>query len=390
MKKTVLIVGVVLQVLFVATLGFGQTKPVVNEWQVSFLNSLTGPIASIGAYLQWGAQRAATEINQAGGIAGKPVKVIGVDTAVDPQKGTVEMARIVKDSLVALGPVSEAVIMAAMPIAVENQMMSMTATTSYEYASKFFPWTVAWFPPYPVRLPPVIKAWVKQYSDMKSVVQFTENFGVWPMMAESHVAGLKAANINVLKTVEVPSDAVTFGPLVVKALEQKPDGIIFSCNGEKIAKIIKELKSRGWTKMNHMLVFSSGDDAPLYTTGGADINGVQVYNYINPEVDNPRWNAFKTAFMKDHNGMAPFSLSTNYYDALFMVKEAIEKTGVTGDPKKLKEERKKIADYCANVKNFNGIMFNWDMKDGVPTNKPIYLFEIQGGKKKFVQEIRPS
>jgi len=62
-------------------------------------------------------------------------------------------------------------------------------------------------------------------------------------MADAHVAGLKEAGANVLKPVEVPTDAVTFGPLVVKALEQKPDGIIFACNAEKIAKMIKELKT---------------------------------------------------------------------------------------------------------------------------------------------------
>jgi len=367
-----------------------QTQPVVSEWQIPFLNCLTGPIASIGGYLQWGAERAAWEINQAGGIAGKPVRVIGVDTSNDPQKGTVEMARLVKDSLVSLGPVPEPVIMAAMPIAVENEMMSVTATTSYEYASKFFPWTVSWFPPTPKRLPPVITAWAKQYPDVKQVVQFVENYGPWPGMAEAHTVGLKAADVKVLSPIEVPSDAVTFGPLVVKALDQKPDGIIFVCNGEKIAKIVKELKSRGWQKTNHLLVFSTGDDASLYTTGGEDINGVQVYNYINPGVDTPRWNAFKAAFMQAHNGMLPFSLSPNYYDAVYMIKEAIEKTGVTGDPKKLKEERKKIADYCANMKNFQGLMFSWNMQDGVPTNKPVYLFEIESGKKKLVQEVRPQ
>ena len=42
---------------------------------------------------------------------------------------------------------------------------------------------------------------------------------------------------------------VAGNPLVVKALEQKPDGIVFVCNAEKIAKIIKELRARGWTKM---------------------------------------------------------------------------------------------------------------------------------------------
>jgi branched-chain amino acid transport system substrate-binding protein len=41
------------------------------------------------------------------------------------------------------------------------------------------------------------------------------------------------------------------------------------------------------------------------------------------------------------------------------------------------------------MKNFEGLLFNWDMSNGVPTNKPTYLFEIQDGKKKLAKEIRP-
>ena len=106
----------------------GCQQPAPKEWTIPFLNSLTGAIASIGEYLEWGAERAAKEINDAGGIKGKPVRIVGVDTALDPQKGSTEMARLVKDTLVALGPVPEPVIMAAMPIAVENGMPSITAT----------------------------------------------------------------------------------------------------------------------------------------------------------------------------------------------------------------------------------------------------------------------
>jgi hypothetical protein len=40
------------------------------------------------------------------------------------------------------------------------------------------------------------------------------------------------------------------------------------------------------------------------------------------------------------------------------------------------------------MKNFEGLLFNWDMSDGVPTNKPGYLFQIQDGRKKLVKEIR--
>jgi branched-chain amino acid transport system substrate-binding protein len=367
--------------------GSGEAGAVIDEWEIPFLNALTGPIASIGEYLHWGAERAAFEINQAGGIAGVPVKVIGVDTALEPQKGVVEMGRIVEWALVALGPVPEPVIMAAAPIAVENEMMTVTATTSLEYAEQFFPWSISWFPATADRLPPLARDWARDYG-VKKVVQFVGIFGPWPGMAASHVIGIEKAGASHLGDVEVPQDAVTFGPLVVKALDMNPDGIIISCWPGSAAKIVQELKSRGWTDMEKILLFSSADDAALYTTGGSDLNGTIIYNYINVDQDAPRWNAFKEAYEKDHNGLQPPSLSTNYYDAVYMIKRAIEETGVTGDPTKLKEERKLVAEAMLNMKNFEGLLFNWNMSDGIPTNKPGYLFQIQDGRKKLVKEIR--
>ena len=52
---------VALVAITAATLGFATGKPEVKEWTVPFLNALTGPIASIGEYLDWGAQQAARE-----------------------------------------------------------------------------------------------------------------------------------------------------------------------------------------------------------------------------------------------------------------------------------------------------------------------------------------
>ena len=157
---------------------------------------------------------------------------------------------------------------------------------------------------------------------------------------------------------------------------------------ESLQECSRELKNRGWEDMSKLLIFNSADDAPLYSTGGDTLNGSMIYNYINPNIDSPRWNAFKEAYAADHDGPSPPSLSTHYYDAVYMIKEAIEETGVTGDPDKLMEERKKIAEYSRNVKNFEGLMFTWSMKDGVPTDKPLYLLEIQNGQKELVKEVR--
>jgi branched-chain amino acid transport system substrate-binding protein len=361
----------------------------VEKWEIPFLNVLTGPIASIGEYLQWGAERAAEEINAAGGIAGKPVEIIRIDTGMSPEKGSVEMAKVVeKDYLAVLGPVPEPVIMAACPISVEAEMLAFTATTSFEYAVQFFPWSVSWFAKTEEKLPPIVYVWAKKHPDMKKVVQFVENYGVWRGMADAHKIGLEKAGVQILPDVDVPLDAVTFGPLIVKALAQKPDGIIFACNAEKVAKIIIELKNRGWGDMSKLLVFSSADDAALYTTGGSNINGINIYNYVDPNLNTKRWQDFRQAFKDDHEGIEPFSLSPNYYDAVYMIKEAIEAEGLTGDPKKLKAERKALADYARNVQDFEGLFFSWTNKDGVPTDKPVYLFEIQDGKKIFIETVK--
>lgn len=394
--KKVIVLSMILLLATSAIWAAGQKEEASTEdfvatvWEIPFLNSLTGPIASIGEYLQWGAERAAWEINEAGGINGIPVKVIGIDTALSPEIGTVEMAKLAEKALVAMGPVPEPVIMAAMPIAVRSGLYSFTATTSYEYAVQFFPWSISWFSPTDEKLPPVVTAWANKNSDMKNVVQFVENYGAWPGMAKAHEIGLKAAGVNILKEIQVPTDAVTFGPLVVKALSKNPDGIIFAANAEKVAKIILELQSRGWTDNSKILIFSSADDGALYTTGGKNINGVMIYNYVDPNLDTPRWQAFREAFKADHDGMEPFSLSPNYYDAVYMIKRAIEETGITGNPAKLKEERILIRDFCNEIQNFEGLFFDWSNKGGIPLDKPLFLFEIQDGQKVLVEKVIPS
>ena len=146
---------------------FGQEVK-VEEWNIPFLNSVTGPIASIGEYMSWSAYRAAEEINAAGGVRGVPIKIDVIDTGVDKDKAMEEMAKLVDSALVVMGPVPEACIMAAVPIAVKAGLFSMVSSTSYEYAVEYFPWTLSWYPKTEEKLP-ITAAWAKLHPDMKTV-----------------------------------------------------------------------------------------------------------------------------------------------------------------------------------------------------------------------------
>ena len=372
--------------LFLAIFSFSVIASDQKEgiWEIDFLNSLTGPIASIGNYMSWSAQRAAREINGAGGIAGKPVVVIEHDTGDSPEKAINQMAKIVDHALVVMGPVPEVCFQAAMPLAVEKGLFCMPASTSYEITINYFPWSISWFPPTEQVLPGVTKTWAELQGSLQRVVQFTEKQAAWPHMAAFHSAGLSQAGVREAIELEVPRDAIMFDSLVVKALSREPDGFILTCNSEKAAKIVIALHKQGWLDFSKILIFSSADDTSLYTTAGQFLNGCYIYNYIDPNSQNPRWISFQEDYKKEHSGLEPSSLSTIYYDCVYMIKEAIENSGISGDKDRLEEERVKIRDYCRNVKSFQGIQQTWDMDKGVPSKKGAFLFIIQDNKKEFI------
>lgn len=372
--------------LFLAIFSFSVIASDQKEdiWEIDFLNSLTGPVASIGNYMSWSTQRAAREINGAGGIAGKPVVVIEHDTGDSPEKAINQMAKIADHALVVMGPVPEVCIQAAMPLAVEKGLFCMLASTSYEITINYFPWSISWFPPTEQVLPGVTKTWAELQGSLQRVVQFTEKQAVWPQMAEFHASGLTRAGVREVIEVEVPRDAIMFDSLVVKALSREPDGFILTCNSEKAAKIVIALHKQGWLDFSKILIFSSADDTSLYTTAGQFLNGCYIYNYIDPNSQNPRWISFQEDYKKEHSGLEPSSLSTIYYDCVYMIKEAIENSGISGDKDRLEEERVKIRDYCRNVKSFQGIQQTWDMDKGVPSEKGAFLFIIQDNKKEFI------
>jgi hypothetical protein len=75
---------------------------------------------------------------------------------------------------------------------------------------------------------------------------------------------------------------------------------------------------------------------------------------------------------------------------IYMIKAAIEKTGVTGDPAKLKEERIKVRDYAINQKGFKGMDATYDIVNGLAVGYPQRLFQIKNDEAVLVEELKPK
>src|SRR6187399_796052 len=100
----------------------GQQRQTPTEMVIGEFGSLTGTTATFGISTKNGIDMAVDDINKAGGLLGKKVRVIVEDDQGKPEEAqTVVTKLITKDQVVAiLGEVASSRTMAAAPVAQQN------------------------------------------------------------------------------------------------------------------------------------------------------------------------------------------------------------------------------------------------------------------------------
>ena len=106
MKNAKILFGIVLAFLIACTPSENVAKP-IQEIEVGVIAPLTGHVARFGEYMREGIELAVEEINAAGGVDGKQIKLIYEDTKCIDLKGTTAALKKLKevdDVIAVLGP----------------------------------------------------------------------------------------------------------------------------------------------------------------------------------------------------------------------------------------------------------------------------------------------
>ena len=101
---------------------------------------LSGPVSAIGSHLRDGLQLAMDDINAAGGIHGRKIKLIVEDSTFDPKKAVLATQKLVnQDKVFALiAPLGSAPVQASMNIALEQDVPLLFAGTPADFTYKPF------------------------------------------------------------------------------------------------------------------------------------------------------------------------------------------------------------------------------------------------------------
>jgi branched-chain amino acid transport system substrate-binding protein len=204
--------------------------------------------------------------------------------------------------------------------------------------------------------------------DAKDAVSSFDGKSIFPVL-------LKERGVEVLDTVSFQTGDIDYSAQVTRAKALNPDAIVVSALYNEAAHTVSEVRKQGMTQP---IVGGVGIDDPRFIQiGGAATEGVYAaFDFFteNPKQSVAEWVADYVRQFK----AKPSNAAGEMYDTLYLMRECIKTTGVTGND--VKGDRVKLRDCWATMKNREAPLTGETSidKDGDGTRIPTVL-EVRNG-----------
>jgi branched-chain amino acid transport system substrate-binding protein len=354
-----------------------------NPIKIGWIGALSGVLAPYGLEDKRGVEFAAEAINAAGGINGRKLDVIYVDSKFDAAFAVQSVQRFaLQDQVVAvLGDISSALTVAEVPVTARAQipqLASLAGTPKITaMGSKFI------FRPYPSVLLTygALGAYAVEKLKLKNfaTIAYNDEGGLASIQAFS--SAVDKIGGKVVASEVVPVDTKEFKGILAKLRDANPDALVVAAAAPISGLIVKQVREIGW---NVQLLGHGGYQAVQEfrdVAGPAGDGMIVATTYAPGYYTHAEATKFVSDWKSAHDGKAPRDLEAHGFDQLNMVAWAIKRGGA--DPIKIRDE-------LSGLKNWPGaagiytILENGDVKkdvviqtwkDGVLT--PVELFAVK-------------
>lgn len=354
--------------------------------RIGALYNLTGGMSSLDAPSLKGAELAAKQINEAGGVLGRPVELVAIDTRTDQQETAKAAQRVLSDEVVAgIGMSDTTFVMAAAPLFQEAGVPFVTSGATH----------------------PELPQWVGDYFFMTPFGDDDQSYAIADYAIDD--MGAKTAAVWTDQSMDFTKALSKFfkerfaergGEIVhedtfmmgdtdfsaqiarLQSMEPKPDIVFVSAIPVEAGLTVKQIREAG---IDIPIVSGDGFDTDLVaSTPGPELaDEVYFSTHTYRGDDRPEVAGFISAYEQQHgiepeNAFAPLG-----YDALRLVADAIERAGST--------EPDAIRDALENTRGFQGVTgeISYTRESMVPP-KPISIISVQDGEFQVEKIWRPG
>ena len=353
---------------------------------LGYMQASGGPFATFSKTNLIAAQMAADEINAAGGVAGRKIRIEPFDTAGKPDQAVVGVRKLAEDDKVIaiVGPFSSSECRVAFPAAERDGLPTMSMASSapklaepYTYAFRntsdegyLFSRVMRALQEHNL---PIATAALAYATD--DVVSKTMGEIVLPNV-------MKKAGTEIKLSVTFQTQAFDLAPQVSQLVATPTDLIGIGSGPEPAVRLAQELRRQGGKA--RLVAGSTIADPELPRLMGAAGDGTTIPTAFYSALDD-RTKAFEAEFVKrakaagiDRTAAAQFDAAT--YDIVLIYAQAMKTANITGDPAKLAAERTAIRDELRKMKDFPALEGPISFGSNGDALKPAYIIEMKDGK----------
>ena len=358
----------------------GQTAPESAEIPIGVYGALTGSEAAFGTATVSGVSLAAEEINAAGGVLGRKIRlVIEDDQGRAEEAASVVTKLITSDNVIALvGENSSNQSLAAAPIAQANgvPMVSPSSTNPAVTQKGEYIFRVCFTDPYQGK---ALAAFVRdnlKASTAAILIDKKNDYSVG--LAEFFGKEFEARGGKIVARQSYTGGDSEFRPQLTAFRTAKPDVVFIPGFYTEAGQIAIQARDLGITVP---LVGGDGWDSPtLIEIGGKSVENSYFSDHYFVGDDRPVVKQFVSA-MNQRHGKNPEATAALGYDALKIIAAAITRAGSL--------DRKAIRDQIAATKDYQGVSGTITMGPDRDPIKPVAMIHVADGRMNFAGWVQP-
>jgi branched-chain amino acid transport system substrate-binding protein len=354
------------------TTGGPGAAPSATEWKVGAYFSLSGAETQFGTDSKEGIELAIDEVNKAGGVKGKPIKVLFEDDKSNPQEATNKVLQLIdRDKVVALlGEVASSRSRAGGIVANNKKVPMITPSSTNPDVTKVGPF--------------VFRVCFTDDVQGQMGAQFVINtlgkkkIGILYASDDLYSSGLakefrdEAKKLGAEIAIEKSflKTETNFTTYLTEIRDTKPDIIYAPIYYNAMVPIARQAKAANIA--GTMFVGGDGWDADeLLKDAGDEMEGAYFTNHYAPDVPWPSAKVFLEKYKARYH-RDPTSLGAQAHDAAKLLADAIGRA--KGDT------REAIRDAIQDTKNFQGATGLITINAERNADKPVVIVQIKGKK----------
>jgi branched-chain amino acid transport system substrate-binding protein len=355
-------------------------EPSASEIVVGHYASMTGGTAHFGQDTDKALRLALEQVNAAGGIRGRLLKVVTLDTRGDSAEAANAVTRLidVEKASAIIGEVASSLSLAGGRVAQRRQvpMISPSSTNPKVTQVGDYIFRVCFLDPFQGKVMARFARDTLKLGKVGVLKDIKNDYSLG--LADAFTKAFVEAGGAIAAEQSYSQGDTDFSAQVTAIKGAGAEGVFVPGYYSEVGAIARTAQRLG---LQVPLMGGDGWDAPdLFKIGGDALNGCYFSNHFAPDTATDKAKRFVSEFTTKY-GQPPTGLGALGYDALMVLADAMRRASAV--------EPKAIREALAATKNFEAVTGTITMDANRDAQKSAVVLKIQGGKALYEATVAP-